>query len=123
MCQRPPRSPRTYTLCPVQTHFRSVRAVRYRKHEPSRCRWCAGFAPYTTPGYLDDSWPSFQPLCTSELHQRHRPLQPCQVSSRSEEQTSELQSLMRNSYAVFCLNKKKSSKYIPDIVIIKQKLI
>src|SRR3546814_5982237 len=31
---------------------------------------------------------------------------------RSEEHTSELQSLMRNSYAVFCLKKKKTHKYI-----------
>src|SRR3546814_6739333 len=31
--------------------------------------------------------------------------------ARSEEHTSELQSLMRNSYAVFCLNKKKSTKH------------
>src|SRR3546814_5008156 len=32
-------------------------------------------------------------------------------SGRSEEQTSELQSLMRNSYAVFCLNKKKKTRH------------
>src|SRR3546814_8302831 len=32
------------------------------------------------------------------------------VTQRSEEHTSELQSLMRNSYAVFCLNKKKQTK-------------
>src|SRR3546814_4573703 len=37
--------------------------------------------------------------------------------SRSEEHTSELQSLMRNSYAVFCLKKKKSIKY--NIIMIK----
>src|SRR3546814_4611400 len=34
--------------------------------------------------------------------------------SRSEEHTSELQSLMRISYAVFCLKKKKKNKYIND---------
>src|SRR3546814_4947830 len=33
---------------------------------------------------------------------------PCNPSTRSEEHTSELQSLMRNSYAVFCLKKKKT---------------
>src|SRR3546814_5413932 len=38
---------------------------------------------------------------------RHRPLRP---TGRSEEHTSELQSLMRISYAVFCLKKKKNSK-------------
>src|SRR3546814_3938257 len=34
----------------------------------------------------------------------------CRVASRSEEHTSELQSLMRISYAVFCLKKKKNNK-------------
>src|SRR3546814_1463831 len=34
---------------------------------------------------------------------------------RSEEHTSERQSLMRNSYAVFCLKKKKKRKHITDI--------
>src|SRR3546814_4705867 len=43
---------------------------------------------------------------------RHRgpALPACQCSLRSEEHTSELQSLMRISYAVFCLKKKKKSK-------------
>src|SRR3546814_4348492 len=36
---------------------------------------------------------------------------PAQVQQRSEEHTSELQSLMRISYAVFCLTKKKNKKY------------
>src|SRR3546814_6638433 len=48
------------------------------------------------------------------LHQKHRsheqclcpPLSQCGMASRSEEHTSELQSLMRISYAVFCLKKK-----------------
>src|SRR3546814_7476396 len=37
-------------------------------------------------------------------------LDPAQVPQRSEEHTSELQSLMRNSYAVFCLQKKKQKR-------------
>src|SRR3546814_10000404 len=43
---------------------------------------------------------------------RTEPLQPPQLlaASRSEEHTSELQSLMRISYAVFCLKKKKNTK-------------
>src|SRR3546814_7587029 len=41
-------------------------------------------------------------------HQVGRELDPCEVErQRSEEHTSELQSLMRSSYAVFCLKKKK----------------
>src|SRR3546814_9246128 len=40
--------------------------------------------------------------------------QPIPVVPRSEEHTSELQSLMRNSYAVFCLNKKKTNKKLTN---------
>src|SRR3546814_4920545 len=40
--------------------------------------------------------------------QVHCPLIPCDIRSRSEEHTSELQSLMRTSYAVSCLKKKKT---------------
>src|SRR3546814_1679389 len=36
----------------------------------------------------------------------------CEIDGRSEEHTSELQSLMRISYAVFCLNKKTITKYM-----------
>src|SRR3546814_3522869 len=36
---------------------------------------------------------------------------PCDERARSEEHTSELQSLMRNSYAVFCLKKKKHNRH------------
>src|SRR3546814_4275885 len=42
------------------------------------------------------------------------------MARRSEEHTSELQSLMRISYAVFCLKKKKSKKRINTRIIIKQ---
>src|SRR3546814_5707782 len=41
-------------------------------------------------------------------HRAH--VRPSPVSVRSEEHTSELQSLMRSSYAVFCLNKKKTER-------------
>src|SRR3546814_2525890 len=40
------------------------------------------------------------------------PMPPNNAAARSEEHTSELQSLMRISYAVFCLNKKKINKHI-----------
>src|SRR3546814_10310370 len=41
---------------------------------------------------------------------------------RSEEHTSELQSLMRNSYAVFCLNKKKEKRRQPKHILLKSDL-
>src|SRR3546814_4848937 len=40
-------------------------------------------------------------------HRSHHPRHPAAAGGRSEEHTSELQSLMRNSYAVFCLKNKK----------------
>src|SRR3546814_3847843 len=51
--------------------------------------------------------PAFIRCCCTNLgcETRHRP------SARSEEHTSELQSLMRISYAVFCLKKKKTNKH------------
>src|SRR3546814_3694071 len=61
-------------------------------------------------------------VVVEEQQRRHRPrldddraladLGACPVLERSEEHTSELQSLMRSSYAVFCLKKKTNIKYI-----------
>src|SRR3546814_17971039 len=89
LIRRPPRSTRTDTLFPYTTLFRSVffarrrrglgRAVRQRREQQQR----------------DD---------VGDLYHRvHRGTR----GVRSEEHTSELQSLMRISYAVFCLKKKK----------------
>src|SRR3546814_9758440 len=84
MIRRPPRSTRTDTLFPYTTLFRSRRIDRGCAPTASRhCRHTCESAPHR------DS--------------RRRP-------RRSEEHTSELQSLMRISYAVFCLKKKKTSK-------------
>src|SRR3546814_9142651 len=78
MIRRPPRATRTDTLVPYTTLFRS-----------------------TSPSSLSISDPSR--LTTSNRFRRMPQLPP----SRSEEHTSELQSLMRISYAVFCLKKTK----------------
>src|SRR3546814_7566842 len=86
MIRRPPRSTRTDTLFPYTTLFRSPVAPRLD--------WPA--TEYSAPaGATDGSAPDplrFPARC---------------AASRSEEHTSELQSLMRISYAVFCLKKKK----------------
>src|SRR3546814_10719567 len=83
MIRRPPRSTRTDTLFPYTTLFRSYRA--------NATEAAAGRRPYTRSffgeGALEDVITEF---------------------ARSEEHTSELQSLMRISYAVFCLKKKKN---------------
>src|SRR3546814_15096589 len=91
MIRRPPRSTRTDTLFPYTTLFRSRRLAR------------------TTVAYHASSSAARE----SRPHVPHR--QPRRSGEagglRSEEHTSELQSLMRISYAVFCL-KKKTTKYI-----------
>src|SRR3546814_1019170 len=83
MIRRPPRSTRTYTLFPYTTLFRS-------------CWWMFLFVACTPAIFAPSSvWRSLL----------SHPLAYCE--NRSEEHTSELQSLMRISYAVFCLKKKK----------------
>src|SRR3546814_3857482 len=85
MIRRPPRSTRTDTLFPYTTLFRSPRASG---HGPRRAR--PGVRPL--------------PARSDRLFERDRHA----PHMRSEEHTSELQSLMRISYAVFCLKKKNS---------------
>src|SRR3546814_5764319 len=78
MIRRPPRSTRTDTLFPYTTLFRSPASVMY---------WVA-------------------PASVCATMARRRPRCGDRQANRSEEHTSELQSLMRISYAVFCLKKK-----------------
>src|SRR3546814_5197788 len=97
MIRRPPRSTRTDTLFPYTTLFRSLRIyydvgghgcdVAFIRPE----RWRQGGHVRTSRGSGGDS--------TVGRHGR-----------RSEEHTSELQSLMRISYAVFCLKKKQETQ-------------
>src|SRR3546814_9558857 len=91
MIQRPPRSTRTDTLFPYTTLFRSPqlerRAISGGGDEPL----AVDEADHDQPGARDD-----------EHLRAHRQA----AADRSEEHTSELQSLMRISYAVFCLKKK-----------------
>src|SRR3546814_17681652 len=89
MIRRPPRSTRTDTLFPYTTLFRSGLIS-------------VGSAPGNTGGAQRIAAHGLAegfPLCSSRL-----------LGCRSEEHTSELQSLMRISYAVFCLKKKKNTQ-------------
>src|SRR3546814_10330484 len=56
---------------------------------------------HTSPVRFNGAW------CRPDVPRRHGRPGALQRQSRSEEHTTELQSLMRNSYAVFCLNKKR----------------
>src|SRR3546814_4991985 len=91
MIRRPPRSTRTDTLFPYTTLFRST--------VQTRCLTCCALA--TSSGKQSQQQ---RMKCHPEATQCCRSL--C-GTPRSEEHTSELQSLMRISYAVFCLKKKK----------------
>src|SRR3546814_4508555 len=93
MIRRPPRSTRTDTLFPYTTLFRSPAA---------RCQ--EGMVGTGLSRPLDRHHRQ-QPGTDRSVH-RHR-----QYPLRSEEHTSELQSLMRISYAVFCLKKKKRTTH------------
>src|SRR3546814_6810168 len=99
MIRRPPRSTRTDTLFPYTTLFRSVRRVDARAAQVIR---------------VDALWLATEPLDmragTETALARVVSVFGAARPHRSEEHTSELQSLMRISYAVFCLKKKKQNK-------------
>src|SRR3546814_1933060 len=88
MIRRPPRSTRTDTLLPYTTLFRSARFQEGRGRTARALRSKAVRAPFRRHG----------PYPARLVRRRNR--------ARSEEHTSELQSLMRISYAVFCLKTK-----------------
>src|SRR3546814_18359018 len=94
MIRRPPRSTRTDTLFPYTTLFRSHAGARPRR-PPRRLG----------PG-------------RARVHERE-PVERGELG-RSEEHTSELQSLMRISYAVFCLKKKKKIQQKTTPILIQK---
>src|SRR3546814_8111080 len=95
MIRRPPRSTRTDTLFPYTTLFRSA---------PGTCQWSV--LPAVSRRASDRPAPA---NCLSQSPRTAAALIAAWID-RSEEHTSELQSLMRISYAVFCLKKKKQDK-------------
>src|SRR3546814_4942035 len=106
MIRRPPRSTRTDTLFPYTTLFRSL--VRRQHAARARSRNGAGRRIALAVCRADRAGSARHALhagggtvaaCAGGLH-----------PGRSEEHTSELQSLMRISYAVFCLKKKNQKK-------------
>src|SRR3546814_1257683 len=113
MIRRPPRSTRTDTLFPYTTLFRSkpalICALLGNKKYPLLAQW--GHAQDVAI-QMDDGRLIAQGLVQLSFND---PIHACNsqqlgVQLRSEEHTSELQSLMRISYAVFCLKKKTKKK-------------
>src|SRR3546814_3097935 len=122
MIRRPPRSTRTDTLFPYTTLFRSQRdaetlavadevspvRVFTRQHTERTQEAEQRFATTSRFGDEQDFLVGAErgELGTHAVGAIAR-FTDCKAQTRSEEHTSELQSLMRNSYAVFCLKKKK----------------
>src|SRR3546814_3145950 len=99
MIRRPPISTRTDPLFPYTTLFRSAGTIiRTRHHDADRRALRTGNEGLAA---VDD--PVVAIAAAAGLH--HGGVRA--GAARSEEHTSELQSLMRISYAVFCLKKKK----------------
>src|SRR3546814_7776322 len=99
MIRRPPRSTRTDPLFPYTTLFRSP----------------ASAASANAPPWMATADSSLRRAATTSLAEPYRsPALKSLRHQRSEEHTSELQSLMRISYAVFCLKKKKTSLTIKE---------
>src|SRR3546814_10710554 len=92
MRRRPPRSTRTDTLFPYPTLFRSRQQSTHACHPP----WIRFRASRRRP---------VRRVVSPGCNRRYKP-----EIGRSEEHTSELQSLMRISYAVFCLKKQTTSQ-------------
>src|SRR3546814_9492269 len=120
MIRRPPRSTRTDTLFPYTTLFRSCGgAGGDRRDGTDRARMArrVPVARHLVPADLPQACrPALQRRADSCRGAGLRPSRVQAVAGagagRSEEHTSELQSLMRNSYAVFCLKKKNKKKTI-----------
>src|SRR3546814_2893865 len=102
MIRRPPRSTRTDTLFPYTTLFRSIHA-RIERQDASVD---GGSDGERLLAYCRSIEPAYC-VMGAYGHGRIRESLFGGVTRRSEEHTSELQSLMRISYAVFCLKKKK----------------
>src|SRR3546814_5425227 len=98
MIRRPPRSTRTDTLFPYTTLFRSV-VGEFAAAFSDKLVGLTG-----TPEQVKAAADAFRVYYSRG---EDTPGGGYLVDHRSEEHTSELQSLMRNSYAVFCLKKKK----------------
>src|SRR3546814_2372153 len=118
MIRRPPRSTRTDTLFPYTTLFRSPNIVLLTRMVDEKCA-CVGQISFAGAHdgenrLVGDSLRHMGVDRVSEIHALQHGVAIVQLAdlaiSRSEEHTSELQSLMRISYAVCCLKKKKQQR-------------
>src|SRR3546814_9297893 len=99
MLRLPPRSTRTDTLFPYTTLFRSAQDLQQFPQHIQTSDMALDLQYAFDPGKEQDGVSVEVPVSALK-----------QLKPRSEEHTSELQSLMRISYAVFCLKKKKQKR-------------
>src|SRR3546814_9224413 len=108
MIRRTPRSTRTDTLFPYTTLFRSIDRIRIGCPRPAEQRHIAGIGGH---GHgrtrVSRDLQRILAACRQGKGSGENENGDAKRHWRSEEHTSELQSLMRISYAVFCLKKKK----------------
>src|SRR3546814_2280197 len=115
MTRRPPRSTRTDTLFPYTTLFRSRVAERHGLGAPLGSHHLDALRARERGSSGDDTDASGgEQLVDAGPQRAHGTVVPSarRCECRSEEHTSELQSLMRISYAVFCLKKKNTTLQI-----------
>src|SRR3546814_8121233 len=124
MLRRPPRSTRTYSLFPYTTLFRSAalgdarddfgrdRVVELaRRIIIEKKQWLGALHDQIVRAHRDQVDPDPVMLARFDRELQFR----AHAVVRSEEHTSELQSLMRISYAVFCLKKNNNTRKTTDI--------
>src|SRR3546814_10546324 len=100
MIRRPPRSTRTDTLLPYTPLFRPEAVARAL----SDALFAATGSRWQVRAGEGDARPSLKDVRDARIADNDARIR------RSEEHTSELQSIMRSSYAVFCLKKKKTKQ-------------
>src|SRR3546814_9267211 len=117
MIRRPPRSTRTYTLFPSTTRCRSdggAAAGRILRdlldHTEAVDRKKPDIFVMGKAGVIEGFSRELAHRHAGKMAGREHQHRAGRRQTRSEEHTSELQSLMRNSYAVFCLKKKKTKR-------------
>src|SRR3546814_3574879 len=125
MLLRPPRSTRTDTLFPYptlcrsprpacRTHRRHPRVLRPVRPASGRRRGDPYGEPHLQAAHGGHRRGLGQGGVRLGVHRTHAARLRYRLGPRSEEHTSELQSLMRISYAVFCLKKKKQTHRNPN---------
>src|SRR3546814_10316969 len=109
MIRRPPRSTRTATLFPYTTLFRSQTGDKELADDNSNAQLAAKILEHHLLDRITQYVWGVSEIAQVTAAAGVSASTPHQaIASRSEEHTSELQSLMRISYAVFCMKKKKT---------------